>query len=256
MTMNGSTDRKTRGLLYREGVASDAYSAERCRLDVYVPEGFDGFATVVWFHGGGLNSGNRHVPDGFREQGFAVVSADYRLSPRATAPAYIDDAAAAVAWTFHHIAEYGGNPKRIVVAGASAGAYLASLITLDPRWLATYDVDARNIAGLVSLTGQMITHFTIRQERGLSPFCAQVDDLAPFYHVSADAPPTLLVTGDREHELFGRYEENAYFQRMMKLAGHAHIELIELPGLDHGAVEPAAVPHAVRFIHELFPLQR
>lgn len=237
---------------YRTGNASDAYAAERCRLDVYAPAGVDGFATVVWFHGGGLNSGSRHVPEGFKEQGFSVVSVDYRLSPRAMAPAYIDDAAAAVAWTFHHIAEYGGNPQRIVVAGASAGAYLASLITLDPRWLAAYGVDVRVIAGLISLTGQMITHFTVRQERGLSPFCAQSDDLAPFYHVRADAPPVLLVTGDRELELFGRYEENAYFQRMMKLAGHTSVELIELPGLDHGAVESAAVPHAVRFMRDHF----
>jgi acetyl esterase/lipase len=240
------------GIDYRTGGAPDAYAAERCRLDVYAPAGVGGFATVVWFHGGGLNSGNRHVPDGFKEQGFAVVSADYRLSPRATAPAYIDDAAAAVAWTFHHIAEYGGNPQRIVVAGASAGAYLASLITLDPRWLASYGVDVRGIAGLISLTGQMITHFTVRQERGFSPFCAQIDDLAPFFHVRADAPPVLLVTGDRELELFGRYEENAYFQRMIKLAGHTSVELIELPGLDHGAVESAAVPHAVRFMHDHF----
>jgi acetyl esterase/lipase len=240
------------GIDYRAGNAPDAYAAERCRLDVYVPAGVDGFASVVWFHGGGLNSGSRHVPDGFREQGFAVVSADYRLSPRATAPAYIDDAAAAVAWTFYHIAEYGGHPNRIVVAGASAGAYLASLISLDPRWLAEYGVDAKRVAGLISLTGQMITHFTVRQERGLSPFCGQSDDLAPLYHVRADAPPVLLVTGDRELELFGRYEENAYFQRMMKLTGHTSVELIELPGLDHSAVESAAVPHAVRFMRDLF----
>jgi hypothetical protein len=76
------------------------------------------------------------------------------------------------------------------------------------------------IAGLAPLSGHTITHFTIRSERGISPLTPVVDELAPLYHVRSDAPPVLLVTGDRELEMFGRYEENAYLARMFKLAGH------------------------------------
>jgi hypothetical protein len=55
----------------------------------------------------------------------------------------------------------------------------------------------------------------------------------------ADAPPLILITGDRELELLGRYEENAYLMRMMKLNGHKKTKLFELDGYDHGMTEPA-----------------
>lgn len=65
-----------------------------------------------------------------------------------------------------------------------------------------------------------ITHFTVRQERGIEGTQPVVDELAPLYHVRKDAPPLLLITGDREMEMMGRYEENAYRMRMMKVVGH------------------------------------
>jgi len=206
-------------------------------LDLYHPENAPGFATVVWLYGGGLVSGQRHVPAELKEQGLAVVAVDYRLHPQVRAPVYIEDAAAAVAWTFRHIASFGGDPARIFLAGASAGGYLAMLVGLDRRWLAACGESADRLAGVVALTGQMVTHFTVRAERGIPERQVVVDELAPLFHVRADAPPILLVTGDRELELLGRYEENAFFQRMLKVAGHTQNELHELKGRDHGGVE-------------------
>ena len=236
---------------YRDEAGADDYARERCRLDLYRPADAKGYATVVWFHGGGLVSGEKHVPEPLMNQGFAVAAANYRLSPRARAPAYIEDAAAAVAWVFRHIGAAGGSPDRIIVAGASAGAYLALLVGLDRRWLAARGVEADRMRGLVSLTGQAVTHFTVREERGGSGARPEVDDLAPLHHVRGDAPPILLVTGDRDRELLGRYEENAFFRRMLLIAGHRDVELHELPGLDHGAVEAAAHPIALDFIRRL-----
>jgi len=66
-----------------------------------------------------------------------------------------------------------------------------------------------------------------------------VDEFAPLFHVRHDAPPLLLITGDRELEMLGRYEENAYLARMMKVAGHKKTRLLELDGYDHGMVYPA-----------------
>ena len=68
---------------------------ERCRLDLYYPADRQGFATVVWFHGGGLRSGEKEVPAQLRGQGFAVAAVNYRLFPDAKAADAIDDAAAA-----------------------------------------------------------------------------------------------------------------------------------------------------------------
>ena len=88
------------GLSYRPDSEPDVYARERCQLDVYHPVGASAAPTVVWFHGGGLTGGNRSIPSALKGQGITVVAVDYRLSPKAKAPAYIQDAAAAVAWTF------------------------------------------------------------------------------------------------------------------------------------------------------------
>ncbi len=227
-------------LPYRSGDGLSEYEKERCRLDVYHPADRKDFATVVWFHGGGLTGGNRSVPEGLQKQGIAIVAANYRLSPQVKSPAYIEDAAAAVAWTFQNIERFGGDPAKIYVSGHSAGGYLTSMVGLDKKWLAAHNIDANRIAGLIPYSGQCITHFTIRAERGISDKQPVVDELAPMFHVRPDAPPLLLITGDREMELLGRYEETAYLWRMMKIAGDTKTELRELEGFGHGDMaEPA-----------------
>ncbi|MCP5524447.1 MAG: alpha/beta hydrolase [Verrucomicrobiales bacterium] len=225
-----------------DGVAATDYQRERCHLDVYYPEGAEGFATVVWFHGGGLKGGERSVPEGLKGQGIAVVAVNYRLYPKVSCPGYLEDAAAAVAWTFRHIARYGGDPHRIFVSGHSAGGYLTSMVGLDKRWLAACGIDANRIAGLIPLSGHTITHMTVREERGIPDTQPVVDEFAPLYHVRADAPPILLVTGDREMEMLGRYEENAYLMRMLKVVKHPDVTLYELQGYGHNMVDPALKP--------------
>jgi acetyl esterase/lipase len=232
-----------------EAKPTTAYQLERCRLDLYYPQGKTGFATVVWFHGGGLTGGNRHLPMGFQNQGLAVVAANYRLSPKATCPAYIEDAAAAVAWTFRNVDKHGGDPNRIFVSGHSAGGYLTSMVGLDKRWLAACGIDADRIAGLIPLSGQTITHSTIRQERGLPERVPLIDSFAPLHHIRPGAPPILLMTGDREMEMVGRYEENAYLMRMLKIVGHPDVTLYEFQGYGHDMVEPAMGP-LLRWIKE------
>lgn len=225
---------------YRTGENLDEYQKERCKLDIYYPENVDNFTTLVWFHGGGLTSGEKSIPERLKNKKLAVVAVNYRLSPKVKSPAYIDDAAAAVAWVFKNISKYGGNPKKIVVSGHSAGGYLICMIGLDKHYLAAYGIDANDIQKLVPFSGQMITHFEIRKERGIKDTQPVVDELAPLFHVRADASPLYLITGDRELEMLGRYEENAYMWRMMKLAGHKQTTLYELDGFDHGGMaEPA-----------------
>jgi len=219
--------------------AADAYTNELCVLDVYYPKNTKGFATIVWFHGGGLSGGVKDLPEGLKEKGFAIVSVGYRLYPKVKCPVYIEDAAASVAWVFKNIEKYGGDPKTIFLSGHSAGAYLSCMLGLDKKWLKVYDIDANSIAGIISCSTQAITHFTIRKERGLADTKATIDEYAPIYHARPDAPPLVLITGDREMELLGRYEENAYFARMMKLVGHKSTSLHELGGFTHDMVAPA-----------------
>lgn len=233
-------------LPYRGEEASD-YAKERCRLDLYYPS-TKAFSTIVWFHGGGLKGGNRSVPQGLREAGVAVVAVNYRLHPKVRAPVYIEDAAASVAWVFKNIASYGGDPDRVFVSGHSAGGYLTSMIGLDKRWLAEYEIDANRIAGLVPYSGHTITHFTVRAERGIDGTQPVIDDLAPLFHVRRDAPPILFITGDRDMELLGRYEENAYMWRMMKEVKHPDVDILELEGYNHGGMAVPAHPLLLRFV--------
>ncbi|WP_134090690.1 alpha/beta hydrolase [Olivibacter sp. XZL3] len=224
---------------YESDVQLDSYMRDRCKLDIYYPVNKKGVATVIWFHGGGLTGGEKEVPEALKEQGIVVVGVGYRLSPKVEGKEIIEDAAAATAWVFKHIEEFGGNENLIFVSGHSAGGYLGMMLTLNKAYLTKYHIDANQIAGLIPFSGQTITHFTIRKERGIGEVQAVVDEYAPLFHVRADAPPLLLITGDRELELLGRYEENAYMARMMKLAGHKRTSLIELGGYGHDMTFPA-----------------
>jgi len=218
---------------------TDNYIKERCVLDLYYPKEIDSFATIIWFHGGGLKAGEKEIPSALMEKGYAVIGVNYRLYPKVKAPVYIEDAAAAVAWAFKNIAEFGGNPDAIFISGHSAGGYLASMVGLDKSYLSKHQIDANQIAGLIPFSGHTITHFTVREERGIEGNQPIIDQYAPLYHVRSDAPPLLLITGDRELELLGRYEENAYMMRMMKVSGHKETRILEMQGYNHGMTYPA-----------------
>ena len=145
---------------------ADAYAQERCKLDVYYPTEQKDCPVVVWFHGGGLTGGNKFIPAELQNSGLVVVAVNYRLMPKASIDQCIDDAAAAVAWTFGNIGQYNGSADKIFVSGPSAGGYLTDMIGLDKHWLAKYGVDADKIKGLdcVSFGPDMKDIHTTREQ--------------------------------------------------------------------------------------------
>ena len=215
---------------------TDAYSLERLKLDIYHPDGVAGRPVVVWFHGGGLEGGNKEIPPQLQEKDMVVVGVNYRLLPRVTVRETLDDAAEAVAWVFSHIEQYGGDPSKIVVTGHSAGGYLSMMLCLDKKWLAAYAIDADSVMMYVPFSGQAITHYNVRKMQGIPPLQPTIDEYAPLYWVRGDCPPLVLICGDRELELYGRYDENQYLARMMKLAGHKHTYLYEIDGHGHSGM--------------------
>ena len=143
MTANAQEKYKTlKDIAYISADDTSAYRRERCKLDINMPVGKKGFKTIVWFHGGGLEGGNKEFRPELMNSGIAQVAPNYRLFPRCKCPDYTRDAAAAVAWTIKHIAEYGGDPTQVYVGGHSAGGYLTLMLALDKRYLAEYGVDA------------------------------------------------------------------------------------------------------------------
>lgn len=229
-----TTYRTIKDVPYR--TTGDAYSLERCKLDIYYPEKMKDFPTVVWFHGGGLSGGSKFIPTELLNSGLAVIAVNYRLLPKCSLTDCIEDAAAAVAWTFQEIEKYGGDKQKIFVSGHSAGGYLTNMVGMDKKWLQAYAIDADSIAGLIPFSGHAISHFAYRQQKGMKDTQPSIDEFAPLYYVRPDAPPLVIVSGDREMEMLGRYEENAYFWRMMKVVGHKYTYLYELGGYDHGAM--------------------
>lgn len=126
----------------------------RGRLDLYAPRrrGGEPLPIIVFFYGGSWNSGTK---DGYAfagralaARGFLVAIPDYRLVPQVRFPAFLEDGAAAVRWVRAHAGRYGGDPDRIVLAGHSAGAYNAAMLSLDPRWLGPDRPAIRGFAGL------------------------------------------------------------------------------------------------------------
>ena len=176
---------------------------------------------------------------------YVIVAPNYSYADKEGVACCIRDAAAAVAWTLDSISRYGGDPGKVFVSGHSAGGYLTSMIGFDKRWLAAHGKDPDTLAGLFPFSGQAITHYAHRDSQGISPLTATIDDLAPLYHVRPDAPPYVIISGDREQELYGRYEENAYLWRMLKLTGHPYVYIYELDGYNHGDM-PAPGFHIMR----------
>lgn len=219
---------------------TDAYMNEKCLLDFYYPKNKKGFTTVVWFHGGSLTGGRRYIPRLLEEKGIAVLAAGYRLSPKARHPSYIEDAAAAVGWAKRHVADYGGDPDKVIVAGHSAGGYLAAMLALDTVWLGRQGVRTEDIYMFHPLSAQCITHYTIREEKGLPKDRWWIDEYAPVFHAGNFDTPIVLTTGQRDLEMPFRYEENRLLKMNLEYFGHKAVQLYEFPGKDHGTmVNPA-----------------
>ena len=126
-------------------------------LDVYAPDNAKGLPVVFWIHGGGWETGDKSdvksKPQAFADKGFVFVSINYRLLPDVDMATLIGDVAKSFRWVHDHIAEYGGDPNRVLVAGHSAGAQLAALICTDERYLKAEGISFDVLIGCVPVDG-------------------------------------------------------------------------------------------------------
>lgn len=241
--------RTVKDLPYKDTAAEGLteYERERCKLDVTVPTDTKDFPTLVWFYGGGLKNGDKDQPSEYVQElavslakgGVAVVTPNYRLSPKVKYPAYVDDAAAAFAWTVRHIAEHGGNPRKVFIGGHSAGGYLALLVGFDPKRLGPHGLTLGSVAGIAQVSGQVFTHFTVREERGLSKYAVIADEAAPSSYIRKALPPVLTMYA--QNDMISRAEENQFFVATLKAAGHTETYSLRVDDRDH-----ASVGHRIR----------
>lgn len=157
-----------------------------------------GRPVVVFFYGGSWNRGERgdyrFAALTLARRGAVVVIPDYRLYPEVRYPDFLEDSAQAVAWALRHAAEFGGDPRRVVVMGHSAGAYNAAMVALDPRWLRLTGHRPEELAGFIGLAGPY-NFLPIRnpEVKPVFRWPQTPPDTQPLAHVNGRAPAALLI---------------------------------------------------------------
>ena len=215
----------------------------RQRLDVFSPAGEPDWPVLVFFHGGGWESGTKdHYSSIARElapQGIGVVLVNYRLHPDVQYPVFMQDAAAAVRWVVDHIADYGGSPQQVFLAGHSAGAHIVALLGLDERFLAEQELDRMTIKGIVGMSGpyDLTALDGHRQGDNLHSYLGAImggntnlEVASPVCHTRADAPPILLLHGQLDG-LVPPLQSDLLASAQAEAGGRVQVQLVE--DLDH-----------------------
>jgi acetyl esterase/lipase len=201
-------------------------SAPRQKLDVYLPpKPAPGQPVVIFFYSGDWQYGSKKdysfVAAALVKQGYAVIIPDYRLYPDVKFPAFIEDGAAATAWTKQHLPEYGGDPRNLFLMGDSSGAYLAIMLALDPHYLGQVDVQRRDIAGVIGIAGPY--DFLNNLHLDSRPVLRDASNPAstqPINFADGTGPPLLLLAGDSD-EIIDPANSTALAAKQQRNGGNA-----------------------------------
>ena len=211
------------------------------RLDVYAPSrpADTRRPVVVFFYGGAWSSGSRgayaFAGRAYAGEGFVAVVPDYRLVPEVRFPAFVEDGAAALRWVRDNIARYGGDPARVTVAGHSAGAHIAALLALDPRWLRGAGV-APDFVRAGALMAGPYDFLPFDDARSLAAFGGwpRPAETQPITYARGDAPPLWLATGTTDttvrprnsEELVARLRAAGASPTLKLYPGRGHADLV------------------------------
>ncbi|MBS0482269.1 MAG: alpha/beta hydrolase fold domain-containing protein [Proteobacteria bacterium] len=206
------------------------------RVDIVVPASPAGPRPVIVFvHGGGWDSGSpaeyHFLGRAFARAGYVVVLPGYRLTPDGAWPHMLQDTASAVGWVHDHVASYGGDPDRVFLMGQSAGAYNVVMVALERQWLGRAGVADGFVKGVVGLSGPY--DFLPLTTPSAQAAFGQVRPAAitqPVSFARGDAPPMLLLTGDRDETVKPR--NTASLAAALSAAG-GQVETVTVPGADH-----------------------
>lgn len=176
------------------------------KLDVYLPVHTEHSPIVVFFYGGGWDSGDKSsykfVGAALADAGIIAVLPNYTLYPAAKFPTFMQDAARAVAWTRAHASAWGGDPEQLFVAGHSSGAQIAVMLALDAEYLEQVGGITQWLRGAVGLAGPYdFLPFTEAYLNDLFGPPANFPLSQPVNYVRSDAPALLLMCGLRDRRV-------------------------------------------------------
>ena len=212
----------------------------RQRLEVIVPDALlpHPRPVLVFIHGGSWESGDgadyHFIGRTFARHGYVVVLPSYRLASEGVYPRMLEDGAQALAWVRGHIAGYGGDPGRVVLAGHRAGAYNGAMLALERHGLRRAGVEDGFVKGVVGLAGPYDFHpFTSDSARRAFGHVTPPEQTQPIRFVRGDAPPMLLITGTGDTTVKPR--NTIALAAALRQAG-APVEELYLPGVDHSQI--------------------
>ncbi len=220
----------------------------REKLDVYQPSAAGPHPVMIWVHGGGWNSGDKElyapVAQKTLSENIVIVIPSYTLHPQANAFQQAQEIARAFVWTRENISNFGGDTKRIVLGGQSAGAHLSGLVALDPEYLAALNHSTREICGWYGIAGpysipeQFEYQRTVKHDDAkllIEHFDGQENFArgSPSNYVRSDLPPILLIHGDQDETVPLSMSEN--FQNKLR-AQNAQSELKMYRGAGHAGL--------------------
>jgi len=218
---------------YTDGAPEDA---AKHKLDIFRKTGAQKAPVLFFVHGGAWVRGDRSqypfFGNHFAKAGYVVVAPSYRLAPKNPHPAQIEDVAAAFAWTVKNIAQHGGDPSRIFIAGHSAGGHLVALLATNESWLRKHGLSSKQIRGVMALSG--VHNIVSLAEAGNSRVFGNDPDVlraaSPLLHVRASLPPFLVTYCQWDYLTLPQQAEA--FQSALRAAG-ATSELVFVPGENH-----------------------
>ena len=195
---------RTRGATLVEKARYGSDPAQK--LSIYVPRGAapaGGFPLVVFFHGGGWHSGDPYgygwIARALAEQGYASALIGYRLNERGRFPAMLEDSAAGTRFALAEATRFEIDSSRIALMGHSAGAYNATMLSLDRQWLGREGVPEGTVKGAVILAGPSDFYPYDKQSSiDAMGHWPRWQDTQPVFFVRPDAPPLLLVHGTED----------------------------------------------------------
>jgi acetyl esterase/lipase len=226
-------------------------------LDVYVPQK-PARGVLVFGYGGGFRDGNKDeygfAGEAFASLGFVTIIYDYRLNPDFTFPSYLEDAALVVRWAVDHAKRFGVNPKNLVVAGHSAGAYLTAMLATDKRYLERVGLKPSDIKLALCFSGGYDFYDSSRLEHDgfLSDDLRDVFgnpstylETQPINFVDGDEPAFLIVHGVQD-QILPVTQARSFVQKLQKT-----VKYLEYPSLDH-AQTITTVAQPLRFLSSVY----
>ena len=234
------------------------------KLDIYRPKDATNAPVVVFYYGGRWEFGNREDYRWFAEalarNGFVAILPDYRKYPQVKLDGFMTDAANALAWSFEHAAEYGGDRDQLFVMGHSAGAHLALMLATNAQWMASHQIEPTRLAGAIGLAGPY-NFLPLTADDMIGMFGSTPEQQArsqPINFVDGDEPPMLWLHGSADNTVWPK-NSTTLAQAVKAKGGRA--EVITYPDVTHSGIllsvsptfrgKASALEDSVRFIKEV-----